>query len=271
VTTEETGQSLVPDRSATSTTILAGVDISVRFGGVMALTDVNIVVPPRAIVGLIGPNGSGKTTLLGVLSGLLPPAKGRVMLDGADVTTHSAQARARRGLARTFQQPELFAGLSVREHLTLAWRVRYDRGRMWRDLVDGRGWRRTGLEEDSRVDGLLETLGLTSLSHSPVAALPLGYSRLVEIGRALAASPKIVLLDEPLSGLNNSESERLAMTLQSLVDGEGVSFLLVDHDVDTVLTRSKMVTVLDFGEIIMVGTPDEVRASPLVRTAYFGD
>ena len=251
--------------------VLSGEGISVRFGGLQALNDVSIEVPRQAIVGLIGPNGAGKSTLIGVLSGLITPSAGRVSLDGADVTSEPAQARARRGLARTFQQPELFAGLSIREHLMLAWRVRHERARMWQDLLLARAWRRPDRDENERVDQLLESLGLARLGRAPVAALPLGYSRLVEIGRALAASPKVVLLDEPLSGLDGQESEQVADTLYGLVGSEGVSFLLVDHDVDTVLERSARVTVLDFGETITVGTAAEVRSNELVRAAYLGD
>jgi branched-chain amino acid transport system ATP-binding protein len=250
--------------------VLSGAGISVRFGGLQALNDVSIEVPRQAIVGLIGPNGAGKSTLIGVLSGLIAPSAGRVSLDGADVTSEPAQARARRGLARTFQQPELFAGLSIREHLMLAWRVRHERARMWQDLLLGRAWRRPDRDENERVDQLLEGLGLARLGHAPVAALPLGYSRLVEIGRALAASPKVVLLDEPLSGLDGHESEQVAEILYGLVGSEGVSFLLVDHDVDTVLERSARVVVLDFGEVITVGTAAEVRSNELVRAAYLG-
>jgi branched-chain amino acid transport system ATP-binding protein len=251
--------------------VLAGEGISVRFGGLQALNNVSIEVPRQAIMGLIGPNGAGKSTLIGVLSGLLAPSSGRVSLDGADVTSHSAQQRARRGLARTFQQPELFAGLSIREHLMLAWRVRHDRARMWKDMLLGRAWRRPDRDENERVDQLLEGLGLARLAQAPVAALPLGYSRLVEIGRALAASPQVVLLDEPLSGLDAQESEQVAEVLYGLVRSEGVSFLLVDHDVDTVLERSARVMVLDFGEVITVGTAAEVRSNDLVRAAYLGD
>lgn len=254
-----------------SAPVLAGDQVCVQFGGLKALRDVSIEIPPRSIVGLIGPNGAGKSTLIGVLSGLLPPTSGKVFLDGADITGHSAQARARRGVARTFQQPELFAGLSVRDHLVLAWRIANARSRLWKDIMFAQAWRPSMAEENDRVDRLLESLGLQKLAHAPVAALPLGYSRLVEVGRALAASPRVVLLDEPLSGLNGDESQYLASMLYDLVEAEGVSFLLVDHDVDIVLERSTTVTVLDFGEVITSGTPSAVRENERVRSAYLGD
>ena len=258
-------------RSESAVPVLAGEGISVRFGGIKALTDVSIGIPPQSIVGLIGPNGAGKSTLIGALSGLIPPTSGRVLLDGVDVTSQSAHARARRGMARTFQQPELFAGLSVREHLVLAWRIARKRSRMWTDLLLARAWKPADQAEKDQVDRLLESLGLQKLANAPVAALPLGYSRLVEVGRALAASPRVVLLDEPLSGLNGDESEYLAGMLFELASSEAVSFLLVDHDVDIVLERSHMVTVLDFGQVITSGSPEQVRANEQVRSAYLGD
>jgi branched-chain amino acid transport system ATP-binding protein len=255
----------------TESHVLVGEAISVTYGGVSALSEVSIAVPERSIVGLIGPNGAGKSTLLGVLSGLVPAQSGRVFLGGVEVTSQPAQERARRGLARTFQQPEMFAGLSVREHLVLSWRIRFDRQRLWRDLVDGRAWRRSRRVEDDRVGSLLALLRLEALADAPVAALPLGTCRLVEVGRALAASPSVVMLDEPLSGLDVAESERLAQTLYDLVTSEAISILLIDHDVDTVLMRSKVVVVLDFGHVITVGTPEEIRRHPEVKAAYLGD
>jgi branched-chain amino acid transport system ATP-binding protein len=256
--------------SGTGPIVLAGENISVNFGGIKALTDVSIQVPEQSIVGLIGPNGAGKSTLLSVLSGLLHPRRGRVYLEGADVTGLAAHKRARSGLARTYQLPELYAGLNVRDHLVLAYRLRHERARMWRDLIDGRGWRRPSAAERERVDHLLESLGLTALEASAVVALPLGSSRLIEVGRALAGSPRVVLLDEPLSGLDAKESEALAITLRDLVQLERVSFLLIDHDVDTVLARSSDVVVLDFGQVIARGTPAEIRGSDVVHAAYLG-
>lgn len=270
-----TATAVRPDGPAPAATgavpVLAAEEVSVRFGGLAALRDVSLVVPRRSIVGLIGPNGAGKSTLVSVLSGLLTPQAGRVFIDGADVTAQPAHRRARRGLARTFQQPELFAGMTVREHLAVAWRSHFDRRRFWRDFVDGGAWRRPPKAESQRIDRLVEQLDLGHLVDAAVAALPLGYSRLVEIGRALAASPKVVLLDEPLSGLDADETERLAVTIRSLVESEGVSFLLIDHDVDTVLSRSTSVVALDFGQVITTGTAAQVRSHPQVRASYLGD
>jgi branched-chain amino acid transport system ATP-binding protein len=245
--------------------------VTVRFGGLVALKDVDLAVPPGAIVGMVGPNGAGKSTLFAVMSGLLRPTAGTVLMDGDEVTRSSPQKRAGRGLARTFQHPELFSGLTVREHLVLAYRVRHAKSRIWTDLVTGRGLRRPPAEETERVDGLLDALHLGSIQHRPVAGLPLGMSRLVEIGRALAVDPNVLLLDEPSSGLDVRETEELAATLVRVVDEHGVSLLLVEHDVDLVLGMCHYVHVLDFGVKISAGKPEEVRKDPAVRAAYLGE
>jgi ABC-type branched-subunit amino acid transport system ATPase component len=252
---------------------LAASEITVRFGGLTALSAVSIEVQPGQIAGLVGPNGAGKSTLLAVLSGLLRPNHGQVHLHGDDVTNASCRARARKGLARTFQQPELFLGLTVREHLVLAYRAKVAPQRLWRDMLDVRSLLPPGKAESERVDELLELLRLTRVEHAPVAALPLGISRLVEVGRALASEPNVLLLDEPLSGLDMKASENLLAVFRQIVDqpGHQVSLIMVEHDVAAVLSLSDIVFVLDFGERIAVGRPEEIRNDPAVRAAYLGD
>jgi ABC-type branched-subunit amino acid transport system ATPase component len=247
-------------------------DITVRFGGLTALSQVSIEVQPGSIAGLVGPNGAGKSTLLAVLSGLLRPNSGRVRLRGADITNVSCRGRASRGLARTFQQPELFMGLTVREHLMLAHRARVSPRRLWRDMLDPRSLLPPSAAENERVDGLLEVLRLTRVEKAPVAALPLGILRLVEVGRALASDPQVLLLDEPLSGLDMKASENLLAVFRQIVDGDDrLSLIMVEHDVAAVLSLSDVVFVLDFGERIAVGPPEKIRNDPAVRAAYLGD
>jgi branched-chain amino acid transport system ATP-binding protein len=248
-------------------------EITVRFGGLTALSAVSLEVQPGQIAGLVGPNGAGKSTLLAVLSGLLRPNSGQVHLHGDDVTNASCRSRSRRGLARTFQQPELFMGLTVREHLQLAHRARVAPRRLWRDMLDPRSLLPPGREEDERVDELLELLRLTRVEKAPVAALPLGISRLVEVGRALASEPNVLLLDEPLSGLDIKASENLLAVFRQIADqpDHQVSLIMVEHDVAAVLSLSDIVFVLDFGERIAVGSPEEIRNDPAVRAAYLGD
>jgi ABC-type branched-subunit amino acid transport system ATPase component len=268
-----TDTSPVTTAADATTPVLSATGVTVRFGGLTALSDVGLEVPTGAIIGLVGPNGAGKSTLFAVLSGLLRPVSGRVVLRGKDVTHASPQARARLGLARTFQQPELFLGLTVREHVVLAHRVRYSPHRLWRDMLDPRSLFPPGRDENERVDQLLELLDLTHVARASVGALPLGTSRLVEIARALATRPDVVLLDEPLSGLDIRESENLASVFRRVVANEEhkVSLLMVEHDVATVLSLSSRIFVLDFGELIASGTPAEIRNNAAVKSAYLGD
>jgi branched-chain amino acid transport system ATP-binding protein len=242
--------------------------VTVRFGGLTALSDVDLVVPAGSAVGLVGPNGAGKTTLFSVLSGLLRPTAGVVYMDDVDVTAESPQRRARRGLARTFQRIELFWELTVREHLVLAHRSRHHRTRLWADLV-GAGLRSNAAEEQA-VDEMLDLLNLRPVADRVVAGLPLGTGRLVEVGRALANDPSVLLLDEPSSGLDRRETSALSDALVRTCRERGVAMVLVEHDLDFVLGVSEQVTVLDFGQVLAVGPPNAVRADPKVQAAYLG-
>jgi len=243
--------------------------VTVRFGGVVALDAVDFSAAEGAITALVGPNGAGKTTLFGVLSGLLRPDAGQVLLDGDDVTGASPQRRVRRGLARTFQRLELFAEMTVREHLVVAHRVRQKRDRsLARDLLGFGG--RPSPGEDEAVDGILSLLDLQDVADQPVVLLPLGTGRIVEIARALASEPKIVLLDEPTSGLDAHETRQVADALRTALEDRGVAFVVVEHDVELVLEISSQITVLDFGKVIAKGAPSDIRASTEVQAAYLG-
>ncbi len=260
-----------PDGAGLSQARLACVDVTVRFGGLSAVTNVSLAVPPATIVGLVGPNGAGKSTLFGVLSGLIHPSRGTVLLDGEDVTGRRPQLRAARGLARTFQHPELFTGLTVRDHLVLAYRAKHAKGRMWSDIFTMGGVRSPQQVESADVDELVDLLGLRFVADRPAAGAPLGLARLIELGRALASSPTVLLLDEPSSGLDSSQTEEFESTLRAIARERGISVLLVEHDVELVMRLSSAVYVLDFGALIASGTPEEVRANPAVRAAYLGE
>jgi branched-chain amino acid transport system ATP-binding protein len=242
--------------------------VTVRFGGLTALSGVDLDVPPGGAIGLVGPNGAGKTTLFGVLSGLLRPSEGRVFMNGVDITNESPQKRAHRGIARTFQRIELFWELTVREHLVLAFRTRHHRNRLWADLV-GAGLRSDAREAEA-VDEMLALLDLTSFADRVVAGLPLGTGRLVEVGRALANDPSVLLLDEPSSGLDRHETAALSDALVRTCRERGVAMVLVEHDLDFVLGVSEQVTVLDFGVVLAVGTPSAIRVDTKVQAAYLG-
>jgi branched-chain amino acid transport system ATP-binding protein len=250
---------------------LAADAVCVRFGGIQALDDVRLDVGAGEIVGLMGPNGAGKSTLFAVFSGLLAPTSGRVLMNDRDTTTLSAQARARRGLARTFQHPELFTGLTVGEHLRLAYRMDARRSRLWTDLLTGRGFRRGDQVEDERMDELVETFGLQRIVGRTVRGLPLGQTRIVELARSIATSPKVLLLDEPSSGLDVTERVAVSVIIRDLVKRQDVSVLLVEHDIDFVLGLSDRVYVLDFGRIIASGTPARIRTDSTVKAAYLGE
>ncbi|HEY3717948.1 MAG TPA: ABC transporter ATP-binding protein [Jatrophihabitantaceae bacterium] len=250
---------------------LEATGVTVKFGGLTAVDDVSIAVPHGSIVGLIGPNGAGKSTLFSVLSGLLRPQAGQVFIDGADVTSASPQTRAARGMARTFQHPELFLGLTVREHVTLAYRVANSPRRIWSDAITGGGFRRPSRAESERVDVIIDSLKLGAIQHRPVIGLPLGLARLVEIARSIAREPQVLLLDEASSGLDATETDELAVILKDLVERRGVSLLLVEHDVELVLGLADWVYVLDFGALIAQGKPDDIRNDATVRAAYLGE
>ena len=250
--------------------ILSGTQVSVNFRGLKALQQVDIRVPEGAITGLVGPNGAGKSTLLGVLSGDVVAQQGTVRLGGKDVSGLTPEARVRHGLARTFQLPQLFDELTVREHLTLPRRLAQAPSRAWSDPFTGR-FLRPDVAEDHDVDALLASLGLEHVAGTPAGALPLGLSRLVEIARATATHPKVILLDEPFSGLNPAESRLLSEALANISKAQDIALVLVEHDVEVVFGLSERVFVLDFGVLIAEGTPAEIRRNPAVRSAYLGD
>jgi ABC-type branched-subunit amino acid transport system ATPase component len=251
--------------------VFEALNVVVRFGGLTALDGVSLAVPPASLIGLVGPNGAGKSTLFAVCSGLLKPNSGRVVLSGVDVTGASPQERARRGLARTFQQPELFMGLTTRQHFVLAYRARHARSRLWKDMFTGASLRKPDSTEADRVQSLLTLLSLNEVADTPVDVLPLGTTRLVEVGRALATSPKVLLLDEPSAGLDQREGDRLSEALHRTVVDEQISMLLVEHDVAMVLSLCSHVFVLDFGELLADGPPDAIRHNAAVKAAYLGD
>jgi ABC-type branched-subunit amino acid transport system ATPase component len=257
--------------SQSSAARLACEGVTVRFGGLVAVNDVDLAVAPGKIVGLVGPNGAGKSTLFSVMSGLLRPTRGKVLLDGHDVTGTRPQVRAGMGLARTFQHPELFTGLTVREHLVIAYRVKHAKRRIWSDLFTMGSLHPAKADEQETVDGLVELLGLGPVANRPALGLPLGWARLVELGRALTPSPTVLLLDEPSAGLDSSETEQFEETLRNAAGERGISVLLVEHDVELVMRMCSTIYVLDFGVLIASGGPEEVRANPQVRAAYLGE
>jgi len=228
----------------------------VRFGGVVALRGVDLTVDEGSVTGLIGPNGAGKTTLFNVITGLQKAHGGRVLLDGADIGHLAPHRRARLGIARTFQRLEVFGSLTVRENILVAAEIR-------------RRWAHDGSNPRTIADEVMAEVGLRDVARVRCDTLPTGMARLVEVGRALATRPTVLLLDEPSSGLDERETDDLGALLTRLAS-RSVAVLLVEHDVELVMSVCRRIHVLDFGRILAVGTPAEVQANPEVRAAYLG-
>ena len=227
-----------------------------RFGGLTALSQASVAVEPGRVTGLIGPNGAGKTTLFNVVTGLQEPTSGRVVFDGVDITGRSPFRRARMGIARTFQKLEAFGSLSARDNVRVAAEQR-------------RAWDRSGFDVSEVADGLLERVGIADVAHYMVGTLSTGTARRVEVARALATNPKVLLLDEPSSGLNEEETRSMATLLRDLV-GEGLAVLLVEHDMSFVMGTCEHIYVLDFGNVIASGPPDAIQRDAKVQAAYLG-
>ncbi|HEY7134469.1 MAG TPA: ABC transporter ATP-binding protein [Acidimicrobiia bacterium] len=230
--------------------------VTVRFRGNVAVNGVDLTAEPGCVTGLIGPNGAGKTTLFNVITGLQQPTAGRVVLDGHDITRLPPFKRARKGIGRTFQRLELFSALTARENIRVAADIH-------------RGWSSQRESPDEVAERIIQRIGLHDVAEIRVDSLPTGQGRLVELGRALATNPTVLLLDEPAAGQDESETERFADLLRELA-GEGMAVLLVEHDVSLVMDVCSHIHVLDFGEIIAVGSPEEIRVNDAVLAAYLG-
>ena len=242
--------------------------ITKSFSGIRALDNVALQVAEGERVGLIGPNGAGKTTLFNCILGNLRPDSGSVLLDGVDLGSMPVHRRARMGMGRTFQRIELFSDTTVAEHLLIAERVRRGDGALWKDLL-GRG--RPTPDESRRCGEILDLLGLAHLAAEPIEALSLGQGRLVEVGRALVTEPKVLLLDEPSSGLDRTETDALAATLAEVQREKRFAVLLVEHDVELVAAFTQRTYVLDFGHLIADGPTGQMLVDDRVRSAYLGD
>ncbi|HTZ10392.1 MAG TPA: ABC transporter ATP-binding protein [Acidimicrobiales bacterium] len=247
--------------------LLEARDISISFGGVAALKSVSLSVAPGEAVGLVGPNGAGKTTLFNCLCGQLRPSSGTVAFDGESIENLPAHLRARLGIRRTFQRVEVFPEMTVRDHMIVAERARRGDGALWKDLLN-KGKPRP--EELAHAERVMDLVGLTDLADVPVAALSLGHCRLVELGRALAGQPRLLMADEPSSGLDVHETAALASVLRTAQREEGMTVLLVEHDMTMVASAVDRVVALNLGEIIAEGTFADVVADPGVRSAYLG-
>jgi branched-chain amino acid transport system ATP-binding protein len=219
-------------------------EVCVAFGGAQVLTEVSLTVAEKGVTGLIGPNGAGKTTLFNVVSGLLAPKSGRVMIDGHDVTKAGPSRRA--------------TSLTVRDNIRVAGEIRNTWGR------------RARIDVGAETNHVIELVGLGDVADREVSELPTGRARVVEVARALMTQPKVLLLDEPASGQTEQETEAFGRLLRQLVDERDLAICLVEHDVGLVMGTCEHIHVLDYGEVIASGTPDQVKDNPAVINAYLG-
>jgi branched-chain amino acid transport system ATP-binding protein len=243
--------------------------ISVRFGAVHALTEVSLDVRRGEILAIIGPNGAGKTTLLNVISGFYQPHQGRILFEGRDRTRLRAPDVAALGLARTFQNVALFRGMTVLDNIMTGRLLRMHGSFLWEALYWGPA-RRQELLHRAFVERIIDFLEIQAIRKTPAGRLPYGLQKRVELARALAAEPTLLLLDEPMAGMNVEEKEDMCRFILDVNDEFGTTIVLIEHDMSVVMDISDRVAVLDYGRKIAEGTPDVVRAAPAVIHAYLG-
>jgi branched-chain amino acid transport system ATP-binding protein len=245
-------------------------DVQVRFAGVVAVDGVSLEVRKGEVLGLIGPNGAGKTTLFDAISGLRRPASGTVELNGQDVSRLSVTRRARLGLRRTFQRQQVFGGLSVEDNLLCASEWRGGGGGVTGDLLSWPGRRRREASRRADLDGTLSACGLTPVRRAPAGSLPIGSARMLELGRALADDPSVLLLDEPTSGLGEDDMQQLTAVIEQTKASGRCAVVLVEHDIEFVMAHADRVAVLVRGKTITEGSPADVQRDEQVRAVYLG-
>ncbi|WP_028575207.1 ABC transporter ATP-binding protein [Desulfonatronovibrio hydrogenovorans] len=249
--------------------LLEAKEVTLTFKGIAALMDVSFTVEKGQIVSLIGPNGAGKTSMLNCISGRYHPDSGSIAMDGKDILARPAHSRMEAGLSRTFQNIALFKGMSVLDNLMVGRHSRMNYGLLSSIFYFGRARK----EEDrhrKKVEEVIDFLGLSSHRHKVAGSLPYGVQKRVELGRALAADPRLLLLDEPMAGMNLEETEEMARYILDINEEWKITVLLVEHDMGVVMDISEKVVVLDFGQVLAQGSPLEVQSNPDVVAAYLG-
>ena len=250
--------------------ILEANNVSLRFGGVKALTEVSFHVRRAEIFSIIGPNGAGKTSMVNCVSGRYRPTEGRVSFEGRDITRMGANRRAAVGIGRTFQNLALFGHMSVLQNIMVG-RHHLMRAGFLRGMLHWGGAQKEEIEHRRAVEEIIDFLEIQHVRHAPAGTLSYGLRKRVELARAVAVSPRLILLDEPMAGMNLEEKEDMARFIIDLNQEWGMTVLMIEHDMGVVMDISHRVMVLDFGRKLVEGTPAEVLAHPQVRRAYLGE
>jgi branched-chain amino acid transport system ATP-binding protein len=255
---------------APSNSVLLKVEgLEKRFGGIIALTDYDVEIRTGELVGLIGPNGAGKTTVFNLLSGVLKPTNGRIFFNGQNIIRLRSDQNAALGIARTFQNIRLFKELSVIDNVKVAFHMRMGHG-FWKTLIHSPAYRESEDEIEQKAHEILGLFDLEAIKGQQAKNLPYGIQRRVEIARAMATMPKLLLLDEPSAGLNTGETDELLTTLRTIHDTYGLTIFIVEHDMKLIMTICQRIQVIERGRMLTTGTPEDVRNDQRVIEAYLG-
>ncbi len=264
------GLGIIPERDAGSPPILDIRHLCVDFGGLRAVDDFTLLIGKTEIAGLIGPNGAGKTTVFNLLTNVYKPTQGKILLNGQDTRGKSMHELNRLGIARTFQNIRLFSGMTVEDNVKVGMSHGYTDG-VFTDMFRLPGWWRTERRQHVRALELLDLFNLTDKADALAGNLPYGDQRRLEIVRALASEPKLLLLDEPAAGMNPSETHELMDNIRMLRDRFNIAIMLIEHDMNLVMGICEGIAVLNYGKIIAKGTPKEIQSNPVVIEAYLGE
>ena len=254
---------------ATGEAILEASGVSRSFRGLQALADYNLLLRASEILGVIGPNGAGKTTLFNVITGFLPPTSGTIRLRGLDITGRQPDQVTALGIARTFQNVRLFGRMTVLDNVKTAQQLHAKAG-FWETVLSAPGFHKKERALENRAYAHLESLGLARFADVYAAALPYGFQRKLEIARALATEPEVLLLDEPAAGMNAQETAEITAFIRSIHERFGLTIVVVEHDMSLIMPLSHRIQVLNYGRVIAEGTPGEIRLNPRVIEAYLG-